>query len=117
MYPNSRQWLILMCSGDCSLEGDLIYENFLRTEDEVVAVTPDGVNLKHKFSNLSKNGDGGHGGNFNAQGGAGAPGSPEYGGGGGGSGAYRYGNQYLPGQNADGIYGTGNFQSSCRLDG
>jgi hypothetical protein len=106
VYPNLRQWLLLMCSGDFVLDGNFTYETFLRTEDEITAVAPDGVMLTHKFVNLSKSGDGGNGGSYKAAGGHGASGSPEYGGGGGGSGAYRYGDQYRPGQNADGIFGA-----------
>jgi hypothetical protein len=103
---NSQQWLLLICRGDAQIDGELIFEKFIRTANPITATTPDGQQLTHTFSSTAKCGNGGNGGIFNTHpGGHGAMAGADYGGGGGSGGYYQGGGH--AGTDATDINGAG----------
>jgi hypothetical protein len=86
--PNSRQWLIIHCTGDFQLHGKIVFRDFYSSRQEITAQAPDGRQLSFKFEMTSLGGDGAVGSykGVTNRGGLGARGTTEYGGGGGGAG-------------------------------
>lgn len=104
--PRSRNWLILVVSGDVELRGNIVYRGCVATEGGKTFQLPDGSNLSFSHPRTSLGGHGGDGGHWGrvsaARPGKGGVGSQSYGGGGGGGGgAITFRNkQYVNGEDA-----------------
>lgn len=116
IQPGANRWAVFWVSGDVTILGSIVAEQFSLGSSTVRDVTPDGVRIEHTFERAALGGMGGNGGVSSQlgagtrSGGQGALGTNRYGGGGGsGGGIYIAGPSTRlggPGRDAQGYQGA-----------
>ncbi|WP_299592808.1 hypothetical protein [uncultured Tateyamaria sp.] len=104
--PRSRNWLLLIVSGNVTIRGSIVYRQCVASETGRTINLPNGEKLLFKHPRTSLGGFGGNGAvnglSGPVRGGRGAQGTNEYGGGGGG-GARSFNNGRVNGEDANGF--------------